>query len=420
MDKIVQKIEAKKPLVSRRKKVCAYARVSSGKDEMLHSLSAQVSYYSKYIQGHRDWEYAGVYADSAVTGTKEARDEFQRMLTDCRNGRIEMIITKSISRFARNTVTLLSTVRELKNLGVDVWFEKENIHSISGDGELMLTILASFAQEESLSVSENCKWRIRHNYEQGIANGFTIYGYNIKKRKITINEEQAAVVREIFDMYVNGQGSNIIERTLNERKIPAPGGGKWHQRTIMDLLRNEKYIGDILLQKYYSENHITKRKLKNDGELTSYLVTENHEPIIDKDIFEKVQKIIEEKNIKNPHVAPYDYPFRGMVFCGNCGAKFYRKKVHTGTPSEHFVWKCNTYANKGKKGCDNKQIPDDVLLKLTDGMVDEIIKIIILKDNMVKICLESGVEVIKKWEIDRKWTDEMKERNYYNQRRRYM
>lgn len=140
MDKIVQKIEAKKPLIPVRKRVCAYARVSSGKDEMLHSLSAQISYYSEYIQSRGDWLYVGVYADSAVTGTKDSRDEFQRMLEDCRNGKIDMVMTKSISRFARNTVTLLQTVRELKELGVDVWFEKENIHSISGDGELMLTI----------------------------------------------------------------------------------------------------------------------------------------------------------------------------------------------------------------------------------------------------------------------------------------
>lgn len=420
MDKTVQKIEAKKPLIPVRKKVCAYARVSSGKDEMLHSLSAQISYYSEYIQSRGDWLYVGVYADSAVTGTKDSREEFQRMLEDCRNGKIDMIITKSISRFARNTVTLLSTVRELKELGVDVWFEKENIHSISGDGELMLTILASFAQEESLSVSENCKWRIRHNYEEGIPNGFTVYGYNVKKRKLTINEKQAVIVREIFDMYLNGKGSNIIARTLNEQAVPAPGGDTWHQARIMQILRNEKYIGDLNLQKYYSENHITKRTLVNDGYLKRYYVRENHEPIIDRAVFEKVQKIIQNKEIKNPHIAPYDYPLRGMVFCESCGAKYYRKKVHTGTSSEHFVWKCNTYNNKGKSGCDNKQIPDDVLIRMAQDLEVEIIKIIILKNNRVQFILADGSEIIRDWEIDRKWTDEMKERNYYNQRRRWI
>lgn len=420
MDKTVQKIEARKPLIPVRKKVCAYARVSSGKDEMLHSLSAQISYYSDYIQSRRDWLYVGVYADSAVTGTKDSRDEFQRMLTDCKNGKIDMIITKSISRFARNTVTLLSTVRELKELGVDVWFEKENIHSISGDGELMLTILASFAQEESLSVSENCKWRIRHNYEEGIPNGFTVYGYNVKKRNLAINEEQAAVVREIFDMYLNGKGSKVIARTLNERAIPAPGGETWHQARIMHILRNEKYIGDLNLQKYYSENHITKRTLVNDGCLKRYYVTENHEPIIDRGMFDRVQQLIKDKAERHPHIAPYDYSFKDKVFCGKCGAKYYRKKVHTGTQYEHFVWRCNTYSNKGKKYCSNKQIPDEVLVNMAKGYDTKIEKILILENGRVHFVFADGNEDIQEWEINRKWTDEMKERNYYNQRRRFL
>lgn len=420
MDKTVQKIEARKPLIPVRKKVCAYARVSSGKDEMLHSLSAQISYYSDYIQSRRDWLYVGVYADSAVTGTKDSRDEFQRMLTDCKNGKIDMIITKSISRFARNTVTLLSTVRELKELGVDVWFEKENIHSISGDGELMLTILASFAQEESLSVSENCKWRIRHNYEEGIPNGFTVYGYNVKKRNLTINEEQAAVVREIFDMYLNGKGSKVIARTLNERAIPAPGGETWHQARIMKILRNEKYIGDLNLQKYYSENHITKRTLVNDGCLKRYYVTENHEPIIDSGMFDRVQQLIKDKAERHPHIAPYDYSFKDKVFCGKCGAKYYRKKVHMGTQYEHFVWRCNTYSNKGKKYCSNKQIPDEVLVNMAKRYDTKIEKILILESGRVHFVFADGNEDIQEWEINRKWTDEMKERNYYNQRRRWL
>ena len=420
MDRNVQKIEAKKPLVPKRKRVCAYARVSSGKDAMLHSISAQVSYYMELIQSRRDWIYAGVYADSAVTGTKDTRDDFQRMITDCRAGKIDMIITKSISRFARNTVTMLETVRELKSIGIDVYFEKENIHSTSGDGELMLTILASFAQEESRSVSENCKWRIHHNYEEGIANGFQIYGYNIKNRQITINEEQAAVVRLIFEMYLNGIGTITIAKQLNGRGIPAPGGKTWNKASIVEMLKNEKYVGDILLQKYYSENHISKRTLVNNGVLKKYLVTDNHEPIIDRDTFERVQKIIADKAERNPRVAPYDYQFKNMVFCGCCGAKYYRKKVHTGTPSEHFVWKCNSYNNAGKDKCSNKQIPDDVLLNLSKGFDKEIRTIFILPECKVRFIFDDGSETIREWEINRKWSDEMKARNYENLRRRYM
>ena len=420
MKKTVQKILPSKLLVLKRKRVCAYARVSSGKDEMLHSLSAQISYYSEYIQFCNEWEYAGVYADSAMTGTKDSRPEFQRMLTECKNGKIDMIITKSISRFARNTVTLLETVRELKNLGVDVWFEKENIHSISGDGELMLTILASFAQEESRSVSENCKWRTRHNYEEGIPNGFTLYGYDIKDRTMTVNEKQAEVVRRIFTMYTNGSGSKKICNALNEEGILSPNGHQWSEGRIIDILKNEKYIGDLLLQKYYSENHISKRTLLNDGRLKRYYVTDNHEPIIDRKTFEMAQRIMEEKEMAHPHIKAYDYQFKDMVFCGECGAKFARKKVHTGTVSEHFVWKCRTYTHKGKKYCDNKQIPDKTLITLSENIDKEITKIIIYSDNVVCFRPADGSEVTKDWKIDRKWSDEMKERNFYDQRRRYL
>ena len=420
MKKTVQKILPSKLLVLKRKMVCAYARVSSGKDEMLHSLSAQISYYSEYIQSCNEWEYVGVYADSAMTGTKDSRPEFQRMLADCKAGKIDMIITKSISRFARNTVTLLETVRELKNLGVDVWFEKENIHSISGDGELMLTILASFAQEESLSVSENCKWRIRHNYEEGIPNGFTLYGYDIKNRIMTVNEKQAEVVRRIFTMYTNGTGSKKICNALNEEGIPSPNGHQWSESRVMDILKNEKYIGDLLLQKYYSENHISKRTLLNDGQLKQYYVMNNHEPIVDRKTFETVQRIIEEKEMMHSHIKAYNYTFKNIVFCGKCGAKFSRKKVHTGTVSEHFVWKCRTYTNKGKKCCNNKQIPDKTLITLSGNIDKEITRIIINPNNAVCFQLADGSEVTQKWEIDRKWSEEMKERNFYNQRRRYL
>ena len=185
----------------KKKRVAAYARVSSGKDAMLHSLSAQVSYYSDYIQKH-GWEYAGVYADEALTGTKDNRENFQRLLAECRKGTIQMVITKSISRFARNTVTLLSTVRELKALGVDVYFEEQNIHSMSSDGELMLTILASYAQEESLSASENQKWRVRHNYENGLAWNGTILGYRYDHGTYIIEPQEAETVRLIFDSYL--------------------------------------------------------------------------------------------------------------------------------------------------------------------------------------------------------------------------
>ncbi len=187
MGRTIHKVMPNAPKLQKKIRVAAYARVSSGKDAMLHSLSAQVSYYSAVIQRHSDWEYAGVFADEALTGTKDSRESFQKLLTECRQGNIDLVMTKSISRFARNTVTLLEAVRELREHHVDVFFERENIHSMSGDGELMLTILASFAQEESLSVSENQKWRIRNNFKDGQPNTLRLYGYNYVENILVVN-----------------------------------------------------------------------------------------------------------------------------------------------------------------------------------------------------------------------------------------
>ena len=270
-------------------RVAAYARVSTGKDTMLHSLAAQVSYYSDLIQRNPEYEYAGVYADEGLSGTKESRPEFQRMLKDCRDGKLDRILCKSISRFARNTVTLLSVVRELKALGVSVYFEEQNIDTMSGDGEFMLTILASFAQEESRSVSENCKWRVRKKFEQGIPTGFGMYGYTVKNGSFTIVPDEAEVVRRIFRMYLDGMGSVRIMKALIADNIPAPEGGLWNASVIMMMLRNEKYAGDLLLQKFFTNNHVEKKQCFNRGELPQYFVAEDHEPIIDRETFDAVQ-----------------------------------------------------------------------------------------------------------------------------------
>ena len=200
-ERIITKIDAL-PQLERKLKVCAYARVSSGKDSMLHSLSAQVSYYNNLIQNTDGWEFVGIYADEAISGTKDTREEFNRMVEDARTGRIDLIITKAISRFARNTATLLTTIRELNSLGVDVLFEEQNIHSMSSEGEMILTLLASVAQEEARSVSENMKWRIKKNFEEGLPWGALLYGYKVIDFKYYIVEEEAKVIRLIFDLFL--------------------------------------------------------------------------------------------------------------------------------------------------------------------------------------------------------------------------
>jgi DNA invertase Pin-like site-specific DNA recombinase len=359
MMRIIRKLEPPAPKLPAKKRVAAYARISSGKDASLQSLSAQISYYSGYIQRHVGWEYAGVYADEALTGTKDSRSEFQRLLADCRAGKIDIILTKSISRFARNTVDLLEAVRELRELNVDVYFERENIHSMSSDGELMLTILASFAQEESRSVSENCKWRIRKKFENGELHGLSfMYGYQIKKGKIKIDPKQAEVIRMIFNDYINGMGGSLIAKKLHEMKIPALHGGKWSVKYIIAIIQNEKYTGNALLQKTYIKDHLTKAQVWNRGVLPQYYVEGTHPAIIDMATFEKAKVILESrrKHYNTKDTSKNRYPFSGIIRCTNCGRNYKRK-----TTKGKVSWQCSTFLEKGKSSCHAKQIPEGTL-----------------------------------------------------------
>ena len=420
MERIITKTALSVPSLPARKRVTAYARVSSGKDAMLQSLAAQVSYYSGLIQRRPDWEYAGVYADEAMTGTKDRRPEFQRMLNDCRDGKIDMIITKSISRFARNTVTLLETVRELKLLGVDVYFEEQNIHSISGDGEFMLTILASYAQEESLSASENCKWRIRKQFEEGeLANLRFMFGYSIVKGKVEIDPEQAAIVRMIFENYISGMGGGKIAEKLKEMNVDTVRSGDWNSERVIAILKNEKYTGNALLQKKYVADHLTKKLVRNAGALPMYFAEGTHQAIIDKEIYEKAQMVMEQRcrlygAIGNTRSR---YPFSGIIQCENCGKK-YKRKVKAG----RAVWQCATFLQKGKAACHAKQIPEPVLYSTSaetlgqeefgDEIFEkEIAEIRVPEFNKLVFVFRDGHTAEKVWQ-DRSrresWTDEMR------------
>lgn len=285
MPRIIRKVEAIALAAPALKKVAAYARVSSGKDAMLHSLSAQVSYYNDYIQQQPGWVFAGVYADEALTGTKDTRADFQRLLGDCRQGKVHMVLTKSISRFARNTVTLLETVRELKNMGVDVYFEEQNIHTMSADGELMLTILASYAQEEARSASENQLWRVKRNFESGKPWNCTMLGYRYDGSQLQIVPEEAEIVRRVFRLYQDGFGTQVIAKHLNRDGLLTRQGKPWIRNSVVLVLKNYAYTGNLVLQRTYNENYITKRKMQNDGQLPQYHATDTHEAIIDLDTF---------------------------------------------------------------------------------------------------------------------------------------
>ena len=429
MEKVIRKMEAGIPSLPRRRRVAAYARVSSGKDAMLHSLSAQVSYYSEHIQSHPEWEYAGVYVDEALTGTKDDRDGFQRLLADCRAGKIDMVLTKSISRFARNTVTLLETVRELKTLGVDVYFEEQNIHSLSGDGELMLTILASYAQEESRSVSENCKWRIRQKFQQGIPTTTRLNGLRIDHGKVTVIPAEAKAVALIFELRRSGMGKNGIARELNRRGVPAKRGGIWHESVVETILRNEKYQGDLLLQKQYRVDHLSKIDRPNLGELPQYLVRDDHEAIVSREVFEEVQQSIRERAVAFPegHGVRAHYPFSQRLICGHCG-KHYKRRVNSGK----IAWQCSTYMTRGKALCPAKQIRESILEAVsaevlgTDafdaGLFErEISHIGVCEGNRLAFIFRDGRKVEKTWKSPSRrdsWTDEMKEQAAEHAKRR--
>ncbi|MDR1364736.1 MAG: recombinase family protein [Oscillospiraceae bacterium] len=413
----VKKVKPANLKIIRLIKVAAYARVSSGKDSMLQSLAAQVSYYSDLIQKRGDWEFAGIYADEATTGTKDNRAEFKKLIADCKEGKIDMVITKSISRFARNTVTLLETVRMLKERGVDVYFERERIHSMSNEGELMLTILALFAQEESRSVSENCKWRIKKKFENGEPVGFVgMYGYEFKNSEIIINEKQASVIRQIFDWYISGDGTMKIAKRLNELEIPTYQGGKWSDSRVNLLISNERLTGNSLFQKKFTVDHLTKKQKQNIGEKPQYFVSETHPAIISQETFEEAKQIRKERaarfNVKD--TSQNRYPFSGKIVCEKCGKHYKRKKTSNG-----FSWQCSTFLSQGKTFCKAKAIPEQILENIAKEFdekrkIEEVIKEIKVSDaNRLVFFFSDGNSVNIEW-TDRSrresWTPETKEK----------
>ena len=346
----ISKIEPTVPAIKQLKKVAAYARVSMQSERMMHSISAQVSYYSKLIQKNPDWEYAGVYADDFISGTNTVkRDEFKRMLADCEKGKIDIILTKSISRFARNTVDLLKTVRDLKAKGIEVRFEKENINSMSGDGELMLSILASFAQEESRSISENVRWATKKRFEQGIPNGkFRVFGYRWDEDQLVIEPSEAAIVKRIFQNFLDGKSRLETEKEFAAEGITTSNGCRWVDSNIKVVLTNITYTGNLLLQKEFIEDPITKHRKKNRGELPQYFVENTHEPIIDMETFQYVQDEIARRKelgaLANKSLNTTC--FTGKIKCPHCGVSYmHNKRTDRGNYLE--FWCCGSRKKKG-------------------------------------------------------------------------
>lgn len=405
----ISRIERIENATPKKLRVAAYARVSSGKDAMLHSLAAQVAFYSGLIQRNAEWEYAGVYADEALTGTKDSRPQFQRMLQDAKAGKIDLILTKSLSRFARNTVTTLQTVRTLKECGVDIWFERENIHSISEDGEFMLTLLSAFAQEESLSASENQKWKIRKDFQEGQPTSTRMMGYTLVGDTYEIIPEEAGIVKRIYSDYLSGMGLTAICKSLMNDGVPTKNGGQWRESVIRTILSNEKYVGDLLLQKTLITDHISKKQIRNSGQLPQYYIENAHEPVIDRETFALVQEEKKRRIKMYEHAASVKvtHDFTSKIVCGQCG-KYYRRKK---TTSGKVIWICSTYNRLGKAYCASQRIPDDTLRSLVGNM--EFSEIRIPCANTITIVTPDGEEVTKTWQNPSRsesWTPEMREK----------
>ena len=384
MARTIQQITFPEPMRPGLKRVAAYARVSSGKDAMLHSLSAQVSYYSALIQKHAGWLYCGVYADEAFTGTKDSREGFQDLLAECRAGNIDMVITKSISRFARNTLDCLQYIRQLKEKNIPVYFEKEAINTMDSKGEVLITIMASLAQQESQSMSQNIKLGLQYRYQQGKVqiNHNRFLGYTKDDNgHLIIDPEQSEIVKRIYREYLEGSSMNkIADGLMADGILTGAGKRKWHTSTINKILRNEKYIGDALLQKTYTTDFLTKKRIKNNGTVPQYYVEDDHEAIIPKELFMQVQaELVRRRTV---HVSPTgkkrsfscNHCFAQMVLCGDCG-ELYRRVHWNNHGCKSIVWRCISRLEpiSAEKSCTNRTVNELLLQEITVKAINQIL-----------------------------------------------
>ena len=356
-------------LADKRMKVAAYCRVSTELEQQESSYEAQVEYYTNKIEENPNWKNAGIYADDgkSATNTKK-RDDFNAMIGDALDGKIEMILTKSVSRFARNTVDALITIRKLKEKNVAVVFEKEGVNTLDGTGEILLTILSSLAQEESRNISENTRWGVVRRFEKGqvIVNHNKFMGYTKnEKGELVIVPEEAEIVRTVFRLYLEGYSAAKISEHLQENGIrTTTGKEKWHATVVMKMLRNEKYMGDALLQKTYTVDFMTKKKVINNGIVPQYYVEDDHEAIIPKELFFRVQEeimrrsamcksaVTRKKNQKSKYSS--GYALTGILLCGKCGQE-YRRVTWARNGRKKIVWRCSNRLTNGVKKCGDSE-----------------------------------------------------------------
>lgn len=385
--KEVQILEATRNLPNSRKRarggieypdrirVAAYCRVSTDGDEQLGSFASQKTYYEEKIRSNTQWVLAGIFADEAITGTKvDKRDEFQEMIQKCINGEIDMILTKSISRFSRNTQDTIKYVRMLRDKHIAVLFEKENINTLDMQGELLLTIMSSLAQQEVESLSSNVKMGLKMKMKRGELVGFNgCYGYDYHKedKTITVNEKEAEVVRFMYDMYLQGYGTSTIAKRLVELGIKNKRGEvSWHTHGVMGIIKNEKYKGDVILGKTFTVDPISKRRLDNMGEEQKYYIKNHHEPIVSEEVWEKAKEIRLQRNrmptnavTGNRERYTKQYAFSSMLECAYCGHKLSRRTRNQTSKTVKPVWQCMNATKNGIKYCPHCKAIDERIIE---------------------------------------------------------
>lgn len=377
---IIQNEQAARQAAQSIRRVAAYCRVSTDLEQQQSSLETQMTSFRSYIDARPGWKLVDIYADEGLTATStKRRAEFNRMIADCEAGKIDYIVTKSISRFARNTVDCLQYVRKLKDAGIFIYFEKERLDTATASSEMLISILAAFAQEESHSISENLKWGYRKRFQAGEPKWSKTYGLKRDEAGHIIPiESEAEVVKRIFALYAGGKSLPQIISILEADNIPAPCGGKWWVKPLANMLRNEKYVGDLMMQKTYVVDHLSHNKVKNDQTVVpSYYVKDHHPGIVDRKTYDQVQTIL---SLKDRHKGSVQYPYYGTLICPICGAKM----VHFTVPASRVrsVWMCGGADGKSCMSyCIEEKYIDRLMMKAYAGLTAETLEPLTRKRN---------------------------------------
>ena len=351
-----ERMNQERKIVDVRKRVAAYCRVSTDHEDQANSFESQQRYFRQYIERNPDWKLYEIFADEGISGTNtKKRSEFKRMIACAKEGDFDLIITKEISRFARNTLDSIYYTRDLKKHGVGVIFMNDNINTLDGDAELRLAIMSSIAQEESRKTSERVKWGQKRQMEQGVVFGRSMLGYDVKGGKMYINEEGARIVRLIFHKFVKeGKGTHVIARELREEGIAPMRVKEWQNTVILRVIRNEKYCGDLVQKKTYTPDFLSHEKKYNRGQEEFVIIKDHHEPIVSRELFDEANRILDEKSLSQEGKAKHSsrYPFSGKIKCGCCGASYVARYKTRRDGSRYKAWRCNEAAKHGSPHTD--------------------------------------------------------------------